>query len=81
MNPILLALISGLGGVIVGTLLGHFSQRSLLRLQLKAAEESHTKLLKQMLEDRQLLNIRLGQISSNTNNIAHALKQPPNQES
>jgi hypothetical protein len=76
MNTVLLSLSSGLVGVIVGALIGHFSQRSLIRTQLAAADEAQGKLLKQMLEDRQLLNARLGQISSNTGNIAFWLKYP-----
>jgi hypothetical protein len=82
MDTVLLALVSGLGGVVVGALMGHFSQRSLLSRQLSASKEAQEKLLKQMAEDRQLLNQRLGQISSNTSNIVFWLKYPhqPNEE-
>ncbi|MEY2565445.1 MAG: hypothetical protein QOH88_3638 [Verrucomicrobiota bacterium] len=45
-------------------------------MQLAAADEAQGKLLKQMLEDRQLLDARLGQISSNTSNIVFGLKYP-----
>lgn len=63
------SLLSGLvGASIVSVLQGYF-----VRVQTKAAEKMHAELLDRMLDERVLLNQRLGQISSNTGNIAFYL--------
>ena len=74
------SLLSGLGGVIVGSIISYLGQARLVSRQitaaekvqremLSAAEQSNKELVALLLEARNMLNTRFGQISSSLGNL------------
>lgn len=64
-------LFSGLGGVIVGAIIGYFSQKKLLGIQIAAATDSTEKLLRRMGEQIDL-QVKAAEVSS-IGNLLHSV--------
>jgi len=58
-----LQLFSGFAGVIVGVVIGYFSQRKLIGMQIAAANESNEKLLRRIQEQIDL-QIKAAEVSA-----------------
>ena len=69
------SLFSGLAGVIVGAVITYLLQHRLLDKQLAAAKESQDAFMAVLREFRNMLNTRLGALTSEIGNASHAAEQ------
>jgi hypothetical protein len=69
------SLFSGFAGVIVGALITYLLQHRLLDKQLDAMKESHTAFTAVITEFRNMLNTRLGAITSEIGNASYAAER------
>jgi hypothetical protein len=69
------SLFSGLAGVLVGAMMTYLLQHRLLDKQLAAAKESQDAFMAVLREFRNMLNTRLGALTSEIGNASYAAEQ------
>jgi len=69
------SLFSGFAGVIVGAVITYLLQHRLLDKQLTAAKESQQAFMAVLTEFRNMLNTRLGALTSEIGNASYATEQ------
>jgi hypothetical protein len=69
------SLFSGLAGVVVGAVITYLLQHRLLDKQLAAAKESQDAFMAVLREFRNMLNTRLGALTSEIGNASSAAEQ------
>lgn len=69
------SLFSGLAGVIVGAVITYVLQHRLLDKQLAAAKKSQDAFMAVLTEFRNMLNTRLGALTSELGNASYAAEQ------